>query len=149
MIEQVLRLINLKKWIGYRENQYTLCSMNTCHANNAPGYINEIFSHAECNWIPTCCSYPKFLLPHRKKRFKSFVIYWSFIQEQPWKVFETSVSLNAFKHNWKVCYFRKGNKKEWKVIRIIKPYISIASKLLFYFVYFYTYLFIYFRYLLL
>ena len=28
--------------------------------------MNEIFSHAECNGIPTRCSFQKFKVPHHK-----------------------------------------------------------------------------------
>ena len=54
----------------------SLSSIYKFHANNALGYMNEVFSHAE-----------------------------------PLK---TSDSLNAFKHNLKDYYFRKGNKKSEK-----------------------------------
>ena len=64
--------------------------------------MTETFSHGECDEIPARCSYQKLKLPHRKtnqglRAFKSL---------------KTSVSLNAFKHNLKDFYFRKGNKKE-------------------------------------
>ena len=49
-----------------RVNQCTLSFMYKFHANNAPGYMNEVFSHAEPNGIPTRCSYQKLKLPHRK-----------------------------------------------------------------------------------
>ena len=53
--------------------------------------MNEIFSHVECNGIPTRCSYQRLKLSHFKTN-QDF--------------------LNAFKHNLKDHYFRKGNKKE-------------------------------------
>ena len=42
-----------------------LSSIHEVHGNNAPGYMNEIFSHPECNGIPTRCSYQKLRLSHR------------------------------------------------------------------------------------
>ena len=36
-----------------RFNQCTLSSIYKFHDNNAPGYINEVFSHAESDGIPT------------------------------------------------------------------------------------------------
>ena len=62
MIEQVLRLINLKKenWLPIHDRVpsiNTLPSINKFNANNVPGYLNEIFSNAEYNGIPTRCSH--------------------------------------------------------------------------------------------
>ena len=57
--------------------------------------MDEIFSHAECKWIPTMNSY----------------IGPSLWNDQD-KSLKTSASLNGFKHNIKDYYFRKGNKKE-------------------------------------
>ena len=51
-------------------NQCTLYYIYKLHANNPPGYMNEVFSHAESNGIPTRCSYQKLKLAHRKRQAK-------------------------------------------------------------------------------
>ena len=97
-----------------RANQCTLSSIYKFHPNNAPGYMNEIFSHAECNGIPARCSYQKLKLPHRKTIQGLRVL--SYIDPSLWNNFDealkTSVSFNAFRHKLKDYHFRKGNKKE-------------------------------------
>ena len=112
------------------------------HANNAPGHMNEIFSHRECDGIPTGCSYRKLKLPHHviNQSLRSL----SYIETSLWnnlnKSLKTSASVNAFKHNLKDFYFRKGNKLIYKVIYVHGNYI-----ILFLF-YLFIYLFIYFVY---
>ena len=95
-------------------NQCTLSSIHEFHANNAPGYMNEVFSHAEPNRISTLCSYHKLKLPYHKTNLSLRVL--SYISLSLWnkldKSLKKSVSLSAFKHNLKDYYFRKGNKKE-------------------------------------
>ena len=49
-----------------RVNQCTLSSIHKFCANNAPDYMNEVFSHAESYEIPTRCSYQKLKLLHCK-----------------------------------------------------------------------------------
>ena len=97
-----------------RVNNYILSSIYKFHANNAPGYMNEVFTHAESNRIPTRCSYQKLKLPHRKTNQDLRAS--SYIGSSLWnkldKSLKTSVSLNAFKRNLKDYYFKKGNKKE-------------------------------------
>ena len=81
--------------------------------------MNEIFSHPNCNRIPTCCPYQKSKLPHRKTNQGL----WNNLN----KFLNTSVSLNAFKHNLKDYYLRKGNKKGVKSDRYNKT-IPIHGK---------------------
>ena len=47
-------------------NQCIRSSIYKCHANNAPDYKNEVFTHAKSNGIPKRCSYQKLKLPHHK-----------------------------------------------------------------------------------
>ena len=49
-----------------RVNQCILSSIYKLHANNAPYYMNKVFSYTEFNGIPIHCSYQKLKLPHRK-----------------------------------------------------------------------------------
>ena len=86
-----------------RINQCILSSIYNFHANNAPDYMNEVFSHAESNGIPTRCFYQKLKLPHCKTNQGLRAL--SYIGPSLWnkldKSLKTSVSLNAFKHNFK------------------------------------------------
>ena len=52
-------------------NQCTLSSIYKFHDNNAPGYMNEIFSHAQCYGIPTRCFYQNVKLVRFQARYKS------------------------------------------------------------------------------
>ena len=76
--------------------------------------MNEVSTHAESNGIPTRCYYQKLKLPHLKKNRGLRVL--SYIGPSLWnkldKSLKRSVSLNAFKHNLKDNYFKKGNKNE-------------------------------------
>ena len=76
--------------------------------------MDERFSHAECNGIPTRYSYQKLKLPYRKTNQALRAL--SYIGPSLWnhqdKSLKTSVFLNAFKQSIKDRYFRKGNKKE-------------------------------------
>ena len=76
--------------------------------------MEEIFSDVECNGILTRYSYQKLKLPHRKTNQGLRAL--SYISPSLWnnqdKSLKTPASLNAFKHNIKDYYFRKGNKKE-------------------------------------
>ena len=96
-----------------RVNQCILSSIYKFHANNAPHYINEVFSHAESNGIPTRCFYQKLKLPHCKTNQGLRAL--SNIGPSLWNKLEdslkTSVSLNAFKHSL-IDYFKKSNEKE-------------------------------------
>ena len=100
--------------IHERVNQCILSSIYKFHAKDAPDYMEEIFSHAECNGIPTRHSYQKLKLPFRKTNQGLRAL--SFIGPSLWnnleKSLKTSVSLNTFKHNVKEYYFQNGNKKE-------------------------------------
>ena len=84
-----------------RVNQCILSSIYKFHANSAPDYMNEVFTHAESNGIPTYCSYQKLQLPHRKTNQALRAL--SYICPSLWnkldKYLKTSVSLNSFKHN--------------------------------------------------
>ena len=115
MIEQVLRLMNIN-WLTTHDrfNQCALSSINKFRVNNPPGYMNETFSHAECNKAHTHCSYQKLKLPHRKtnQRLKALSCTGSSLWNNLARSLKTSVSLNAFKHNLKDYHFRKGNRKE-------------------------------------
>ena len=97
-----------------RVNQCILSSIYKFHASNTPDYMNEVFTHAESNRILTRCSYQKLKLPHHKTNQGLRAL--SYIGPSLWnkldKSLKTSVSLNAFKHNLKDHYFKKGNKKE-------------------------------------
>ena len=76
--------------------------------------MDEIFSHVECNRIPTHYSYQKLKLPHRKTNQGLRAL--SYIGPLLWnnqdKSLKTSASLNEFKNNIKYYYFQKGHKKE-------------------------------------
>ena len=76
--------------------------------------MDEIFSHAECKWIPTRFAYQKLKLLHCKTnqvvRALSYIGPSSLNNQD--KSLKTSSSLNAFKHNIREYYFQKGNKKE-------------------------------------
>ena len=106
--------IKVLNWLPIhdRVNQCILSAIYKFHANNAPDYMNEVFSHAESNGIPTRCSYQKLKLPHRKTNQGLRAL--SYIGHSLWnkldKSLKTSVSLNAFKHNLKDYYFKKANK---------------------------------------
>ena len=122
-----------------RVNQCALSSIYKFHANKAPGYVNEVFSHAESKGIPTRCSYQKLKLPHCKTNqgLRALLYTDPSLWNKLGKFLKVSVSLNAFKHNLKDYYFRKGNKKEGKVRGIMKPwYLCIVSSLLLFFILF-------------
>ena len=76
--------------------------------------MNEIFSLAGCNGIPTRYSYQKLKLSHRKKNQGLRAL--SYIGPSLWNnqdnSLKTSASLKAFKHNVKDYHFRKENIKE-------------------------------------
>ena len=76
--------------------------------------MNEFFTHAEPNGILTRCSYQKLKLPHRKANqgLRALSYIGPSLLNKLDKSLKTSVSLNAFKHNLKDYYFKKGNKKE-------------------------------------
>ena len=63
--------------------------------------MDEIFSHAECDRIPTRHSYQKLKLPHRKTNQGLRAL--SYIGPALWnnqgKSLKTSASLKTFKHN--------------------------------------------------
>ena len=92
-----------------RVNQCILSSIYKSHANNSPDYMNEVFSHAESNGTPIRCSYQKLKLPYCKTNEAIWAL--SYIGPSLWnkldKSLKTSVSLNAFKHNF------KKNQKSW------------------------------------
>ena len=76
--------------------------------------MNEVFTHAESNGIPTGCSYQKLKLPHRKTNqgLRALLYIGPSLWNKLDKSLKTSVSSNAFKHNLKDHYFKKGNKQE-------------------------------------
>ena len=98
-----------------RVNQCTLSCIYKFHAENAPDYMNEVFSHAECIGIPTRYSHQKLKLPKRKTNQGLRAL--SYTGPSLWNNLDnsvkTSVSLNAFKHNLKNHFFRKMNAKEY------------------------------------
>ena len=103
-------------------NQCTLSYIYKLHANNPPGYMNEVFSHAESNGIPTRCSYQKLKLAHRKASQGLRAL--SYIGSSLWneldRSLKISVSLNAIKH--------KELLKRMKSDRYNETLISIYSK---------------------
>ena len=120
--------------------------MHKFHDNNARGYINEIFPHAECNGIPTLCSYQKLKLPHCKTNqgLRTLLYNSPSLWNNLDKSLKTTVSLNAFKHNLKDYYFRKGNKKEFKSDTYNKIIMSVHSNwiiIFILFIYIHIYLF--------
>ena len=56
--------INEFEKITWLPNQSIYTFFHKFHDNNVPGYMNEIFSHVECNGIPTRCSYQRLKLSH-------------------------------------------------------------------------------------
>ena len=92
--------------------------------------MNEVCSHAESNEIPTRCTYQKLKLPHRKtnKDLRALSYIGPSLSNKLDKSLKTSVSLNAFKHNLKDYYFRKGNKKRVKSDSYNETILSIDSK---------------------
>ena len=76
--------------------------------------MDEIFSHSECNRIPTPYSYQRLKLPHRKtnQSLRALSYIGPSLGNNEDKSLKTSATLNAFKHNIKDYYFRKGNEKE-------------------------------------
>ena len=83
--------------------------------------MDEFFSDAERNRIPTRYSYQQQKLTHRKTNQGLRAS--SCIGHSLWnnhnKSLKISAALNTFKHNIKDCYFRKENRK--RVIGIIIP----------------------------
>ena len=75
--------------------------------------MDEIFYHAEYNGIPTCYSYQKLKLPHRKTNQGLRAL--SYVGPLLWnnqdKSLKTSASLNEFKNNIKYYSFQKGLKR--------------------------------------
>ena len=69
-------------------------------AKKAPNYMDEIFSHVECNRIPKRYSYQKLKLTHHKTKQGSSYIGPSLWNNQD-KFLRTSASLNTFKYNIK------------------------------------------------
>ena len=90
-------------WLPIQErfNQCMLSCIYKFHAKKAPDYMDEIFSHAVCNRIPTHYSYQKLKLPHHKRSQGLRAL--SYIGPSLWK---TSAFLNAFEHNIKEYYFQ-------------------------------------------
>ena len=93
-------------------NQCTLSSMYKFHDNNAPGYMNEIFSNAQCYRIPTRCFYQKVKLLHHKvnQGLRALLYIGPSLWNNLDKSLETSVLLNVFKHNLNNYYLRQGIK---------------------------------------
>ena len=88
-----------------RINQCILSSIYNFHANNAPDYMNEVFSHAEYNKIYTLLlSKVKIVSSLNKSRFKTFgPSLWNKLG----KSLKTFVFLNAFEHNLKRLPFQE------------------------------------------
>ena len=76
--------------------------------------IIRIFSHADCNGIPTRYSYQKVKLSHRKtyQGLRALSHIGSSLWNNKDKSLKTSTFLNTFKYIIKEYYFRKGNDKE-------------------------------------
>ena len=97
-------------WLPIQErvNQCTLSCIYKFQTKNAPDYMDDIFSHAECNGIPTRYSYQKLKLPRRKTNQGLKAL--SYIGPSLWNnlhnSLKTSPSLNAFKHNIKYEFFK-------------------------------------------
>ena len=74
--------------------------------------MDEVFSKVDCNGIPTCYSYQKLKLPHRKTNQGLRAL--SYVGPSLWnnldKLLKTSASLNTFKHDIKNQFFRMNNK---------------------------------------
>ena len=103
--------------IHERVNQWILSCVYKFLPKKAPNYMDQNFSHAECNGIPTRYSYQKLTpppSPHSQKKSRLRAL--SYIGPSLWsnqdRSLKTSTSLNPFKHNIKAYYFRKGDKKE-------------------------------------
>ena len=88
-----------------RINQCILSSIYNFHANNAPDYMNEVFSHAEYNKIYTLLlSKVKIASSLNKSRFKTLgPSLWNKLG----KSLKTFVFLNAFEHNLKRLPFQE------------------------------------------
>ena len=103
-------------WLSIHEtvNQCILSCIYKFHAKKASNYMNEIFSRAECNEIPTCYSHQKLKLPHSKtnKGLRALSYIGPSLCNNRDKSLKISASTNAFKHNIKDYYFQSGNKKE-------------------------------------
>lgn len=101
-------------WLPIQErvNQCTLSFVYKFQSNTGPDYLEEIFSHANCNGIPTRYSHQKLNLPHRKTNQGLRAL--SYIGPSLWNnlnnFLKTSVSLNTFKHNYKEHFFQKASK---------------------------------------
>ena len=88
--------------------------------------MDEIFSHAECNGIPTRYHYQKLKLRHRKANhgLRALSCIGSSLWNNQDKSLETSAYLNAFKHKIKDYNFWKGKKSN----NFTTNYLSIISK---------------------
>ena len=101
-------------WLPIQErvNQCTLSCVYKFQTKDAPDYMNELFSHAEYNGIPTRHSYQKLKLPRRKTNQGLRAL--SYIGPSLWNNLDNSLkkspSLNAFKHNIKHQFFKNANK---------------------------------------
>ena len=84
--------------------------------------MKETFSHAQCNWIPTRCFLQKLKLPHRKTNqdLRALSYIGPSLRIALKSPLKTSTSSNSFKHNLNDYCLKKSNKKEWKVVGIIK-----------------------------
>ena len=88
-----------------RINLCILSSIYNFYANNAPDYMNEVFSHAEYNEIYTLLlSKVKIASSLNKSRFKTFG---PSLWNELGKSLKTFVFLNAFKHNLKRLPFQE------------------------------------------
>ena len=94
-------------------NQSIISCIYKFQVKKAPDYMDEILLHAECNRIATCYSYQKVKLPRRKTI--QGLIALSYIGSKLWNDQDNSlksfVSLKTLKHNVRVYYFWKINKK--------------------------------------
>ena len=99
--------------IHARVNQCALSCIHKFDANNAPGYMNKIFSHPSIADL-THCSYQKLNPPYRKTNqdLRALPYIGSSLWNKIGKSMTISGSLHAFKHNLKDYYFRKSNKKD-------------------------------------
>ena len=77
-----------------RVNHCIISSIYKIHANNAPDYMNEVFSHEDSNRIPTGCPYEKLKLPHHKTNQGLRPL--SYIGPSSWNKLDKSLKTSVF-----------------------------------------------------
>ena len=100
--------------IHERVSQCSRCSVYKFFTKYCPNYFDEIYVPLEINGVHTRSLCQKLNVSHRKTNFgqKAFfnvdLLLWNNLS----KMFKTSTSINAFKHNIKQHHFNKLKKKE-------------------------------------